>query len=174
MLNRTVWNRTVLIYKNRFGINNLQWLICHETKPNQFAYPYDSNFVITLTNIIGYIINKFRRKPKWKERKEERKKEKEVGDESTSLTWYKWNILFVRWSRVVLVFIWWNSIHFSIVSWFHINSNCFFITTIYASSFQLSVTPPTPANKNHKKTWFRNKVLLIRPELSSFCSGMSS
>ena len=22
-------------YKNRFGINNLQWLMCHKTKPNQ-------------------------------------------------------------------------------------------------------------------------------------------
>ena len=21
------------MYKNRFGINNLQWLMCHETKP---------------------------------------------------------------------------------------------------------------------------------------------
>ena len=35
MLNWIVWNRTVYIYKNRFGINNLQWLMCHKTKPNQ-------------------------------------------------------------------------------------------------------------------------------------------
>ena len=25
----------VYMYKNGFGINNLQWLMCHETKPNQ-------------------------------------------------------------------------------------------------------------------------------------------
>ena len=23
------------MYKNGFGINNLQWLMCHKTKPNQ-------------------------------------------------------------------------------------------------------------------------------------------
>ena len=32
MLNWTVWNRTVC-NKNGFGINNLQWLMCHKTKP---------------------------------------------------------------------------------------------------------------------------------------------
>ena len=32
-LNWIVWNRTVYMYKNGFGINDLQWLICHETKP---------------------------------------------------------------------------------------------------------------------------------------------
>ena len=29
-----VWNRTVYMYKNGFGINNLQCLMCHKTKPN--------------------------------------------------------------------------------------------------------------------------------------------
>ena len=27
-------NRTVYMHKNGFGINNLQWLMCHKTKPN--------------------------------------------------------------------------------------------------------------------------------------------
>ena len=30
-----VWNRTVYMYKNGFGINNLQWLMCQQTKPYQ-------------------------------------------------------------------------------------------------------------------------------------------
>ena len=34
MLNWIVWNRTVYKYKNGFGINNLQWLMYHKTKPN--------------------------------------------------------------------------------------------------------------------------------------------
>ena len=42
MLNWTVWNRTVYKYKNGFGINNLQWLMCYKTEPNlyfQFILP---------------------------------------------------------------------------------------------------------------------------------------
>ena len=35
ILNKTVWNRTAYMYKNGFGINNLQWLMGHKTKPNQ-------------------------------------------------------------------------------------------------------------------------------------------
>ena len=31
--NWILWNRTVYMYKNRFGINNLQWMVCHKTKP---------------------------------------------------------------------------------------------------------------------------------------------
>ena len=34
MLNWIVWNRTVYMYKNDLALNNLQWLICHKTKPN--------------------------------------------------------------------------------------------------------------------------------------------
>ena len=34
MLNWIVWKWTVYIYKKGFGINNLQWLMCHKTKPN--------------------------------------------------------------------------------------------------------------------------------------------
>ena len=40
MLNWIVWNRTVYIYIyiyiyiNGFGLHNLQWLMCHKTKPN--------------------------------------------------------------------------------------------------------------------------------------------
>ena len=34
MLKRMVWNRTVYMHKNGFGINKLQWLMCHKTKPN--------------------------------------------------------------------------------------------------------------------------------------------
>ena len=33
--NLIVWNRIVYMYKNGFGINNLQWLMCQKTKPNQ-------------------------------------------------------------------------------------------------------------------------------------------
>ena len=35
MLNRIIWNRTVYMYKNGFGSNNLQRLMCYKTKPNQ-------------------------------------------------------------------------------------------------------------------------------------------
>ena len=35
MLNWIVWNRTVYMYKNGFGINNPQWLMYHQTKPNR-------------------------------------------------------------------------------------------------------------------------------------------
>ena len=35
MLNWILWNRTAYMYKNRFVINNLQWLMRHKTKPNQ-------------------------------------------------------------------------------------------------------------------------------------------
>ena len=34
ILNWIVWNRTVYMYKNGFGLNNLQWLMYHQTKPN--------------------------------------------------------------------------------------------------------------------------------------------
>ena len=34
MLNWIVWNRTVEMYKMDLSLNNLQWLICHKTKPN--------------------------------------------------------------------------------------------------------------------------------------------
>ena len=33
--NWIVWNRYFICIKNRFGINNVQWLICCNTKPNQ-------------------------------------------------------------------------------------------------------------------------------------------
>ena len=35
LLNWIVWNRTVYMNKNEFCIDNLQWLMCHKTKPNQ-------------------------------------------------------------------------------------------------------------------------------------------
>ena len=35
LLNWIVWNRTVYMSKNGFGINDLQWLMCHKAKPNQ-------------------------------------------------------------------------------------------------------------------------------------------
>ena len=34
LLNWIVWNRTIYMHKNGFGNNNLQWLMCHKTKPN--------------------------------------------------------------------------------------------------------------------------------------------
>ena len=33
-----VWNRAVHMYKNGFALNDLRWLICPETKPNQTKY----------------------------------------------------------------------------------------------------------------------------------------
>ncbi len=35
MLKWIVGNRIVNMYKNRFGINDQQWLMCNKTKPNQ-------------------------------------------------------------------------------------------------------------------------------------------
>ena len=36
MLKWIVWNRNVYMYKKKYSVlNNLQWLICHKTKPNQ-------------------------------------------------------------------------------------------------------------------------------------------
>ena len=32
ILNWVVWNRTVYRYKNEFGINDQQWLMCHKTQ----------------------------------------------------------------------------------------------------------------------------------------------
>ena len=44
-LNWIVWNRMIYMYKNGFGINNLQWLIWHKTNPNQiFELLIDSTF----------------------------------------------------------------------------------------------------------------------------------
>ena len=34
-LNWVIWNRMIYMFKNGFGISNLQWLMCHKTKPNQ-------------------------------------------------------------------------------------------------------------------------------------------
>ena len=34
-LNWIVWNWTVYMYKIDLALNNLQWLICHKTEPNQ-------------------------------------------------------------------------------------------------------------------------------------------
>ena len=34
MQNWFVWNRIVYMYKYRFGINSIQWLMCHKTKLN--------------------------------------------------------------------------------------------------------------------------------------------
>ena len=35
MLNWSVWNRTVYMYKYVFVINNLQWSLCHKSKPSE-------------------------------------------------------------------------------------------------------------------------------------------
>ena len=34
-----VWNKTVYMYKNGFGLNNLEWLMCHKTKQNHQCSP---------------------------------------------------------------------------------------------------------------------------------------
>ena len=45
MPNWIAWNGTLYMYKNGFGINNLQWLMCHKTKPNyQFCNIYKATF----------------------------------------------------------------------------------------------------------------------------------
>ena len=61
ILNWTVWNRTVYMYENGFGINNLQWLICHKTKPQNPS----THFVVCLyltvrTDVI--VISEFHRR----------------------------------------------------------------------------------------------------------------
>ena len=41
MLNWIVWNRTVYMYKNWIlALNNLQWLMCHKTKPTSGWFSY--------------------------------------------------------------------------------------------------------------------------------------
>ena len=45
MLNWIVWNRTVYMYKNRLGINDLQWLMHHKTKLNHFFFLFSSSFL---------------------------------------------------------------------------------------------------------------------------------
>ena len=35
MLHLSGWNRIVYMYKNGFDFDNLQWLMCYKTKPNQ-------------------------------------------------------------------------------------------------------------------------------------------
>ena len=37
MRNWIVWNRTVYMYKMDLALNNLQWLMCHKTKPNKIS-----------------------------------------------------------------------------------------------------------------------------------------
>ena len=46
MLNWIVWNRTVYMYKNGFGVNNIQWLNYH--KPNQTRI---KTHILTQTNL---------------------------------------------------------------------------------------------------------------------------
>ena len=38
ILNWIVWNRTVYMYKNGFGINSPWWLMWHKTNPNQNCF----------------------------------------------------------------------------------------------------------------------------------------
>ena len=38
MLNWIVWNTAVYLYKMDLALNNLQWLICHKTKPINESY----------------------------------------------------------------------------------------------------------------------------------------
>ena len=58
MLNWIVWNRTVYMYKNEFGINNLQWLMCHKTKPNWNQF-MSRNFAMKNTKLRIYVGNMF-------------------------------------------------------------------------------------------------------------------
>ena len=50
LLNWIAWNRTVYMYNNGLGINNLQWLIWHKTEPIQ------SNFVALISRILFIFI----------------------------------------------------------------------------------------------------------------------
>ena len=43
MLNWIIWNKAVYLYKMDLALNNLQWLICHKTKPNQIDL-FKNNF----------------------------------------------------------------------------------------------------------------------------------
>ena len=67
MLNWIVWNKTVNMYKNGFGINNLQWLMCHKTKPECIRFKknlcviFDTTFFysteICFTGLLGLCTN---------------------------------------------------------------------------------------------------------------------
>ena len=50
ILNWNFWNRTVYMYKNEFGINNLQWLMCYKTKTNQ-----TNIYIVLCTHVLMYI-----------------------------------------------------------------------------------------------------------------------
>ena len=50
MLNWIVWNRTVYLNKNVFGINNLQRLICHKTQSNK-----QKNFFLNFSLLSGKV-----------------------------------------------------------------------------------------------------------------------
>ena len=47
ILNWIVWNSAIYMYKNGFGINDLQWLMCHKTKPNLISVVYISLLLFT-------------------------------------------------------------------------------------------------------------------------------
>ena len=49
ILNWFVWNRTGYMYKIDLTLNNLQWLTCYETKPNQ-----PINFIATFQILLKH------------------------------------------------------------------------------------------------------------------------
>ena len=53
MLNWTAWNRTVYMYKMDLALTNLQWLMCHKTKPNQTSnLPLQRIFLLPLARVL--------------------------------------------------------------------------------------------------------------------------
>ena len=52
VLNWFIWNRTFYMYKNGFGINNLQWLMCHKTKPSYIICQHCQTYDIIINLII--------------------------------------------------------------------------------------------------------------------------
>ena len=49
MLNWIAWNRTVYMYKMDLASNNLQWLICHQTKPSRRYLSHFANLDLSAT-----------------------------------------------------------------------------------------------------------------------------
>ena len=61
-------NHIYLIYINKldFALNNLQWLICHKTKPNYTYLIYKNKLDLTLNNLQWLICHKINPNPNHK------------------------------------------------------------------------------------------------------------
>ena len=56
MLNWISWNKTVYMYKMDLALNNLHWIICYKTKPNQ-TKPNQTKLILN-TNKLNIAYNR--------------------------------------------------------------------------------------------------------------------